>query len=73
MNNHQNKISSRHSQKRKLRQIELVRLCRKWLKRGLIIVSVLLAVAVALSYILINRESEPSHLEVPEKGFHGVL
>lgn len=73
MNNYQNRNFSRRSQKEKLRQIELIRLSRKWLKRVLIAVSILLAVAVALSYLLINRESEPNHLEVPEKGFHGVL
>ena len=54
---------SEHSQERKYRRIEWMRKATRWLRKSMIIVIVLLAIAVILSYIFITKESEPQEIE----------
>jgi LPS O-antigen subunit length determinant protein (WzzB/FepE family) len=71
--NHWSERNSKRSQEKKLHRIELVRKGRRWFKKLLVIIAVVLALAVALSYIFITQEPEPDNLKVSEKGFHGVF
>lgn len=73
MSHHHHGRFSHNSQEKKFRHIQVMRHSKRWLKRLLAVVAVLLALAVALSYVLINKEKEPGQLEVPEKGFHGIF
>ena len=64
---------SERSQEKKLHQIEMARKGKRWLKKLLIAIVVVLALAVVLSYIFITPDSEPDNLKVPVKGFHGIF
>ena len=54
--------STKRSQDKKLRRIEMLRKGKRWLKKLLIVIVVVLALAVALSYIFITPDSEPDNL-----------
>ena len=63
---------SKRSQEKKFRRIRWMRMGKKWLKKILIGVIVVLALAVALSYLLITKEPEPQEIEIHKpliKGF----
>ena len=67
-NRHHYERVSHRSQEKKYRRIEWMRRAKKWFKKSLIVIIVLLALAVLLSYFLINRESVPDGLELQKKG-----
>lgn len=54
---------SERSQERRYRRIEWMRRATRWLRKCMIIVIVLLAIAVILSYIFITKEPEPQEIE----------
>ena len=70
---HHHDSASVRSQEKKYRHIAWMRKAKRWLKKGLIIVAIILALAVVLSYVFITKEKEPDNLEIPEKGFHGIF
>jgi regulatory protein YycI of two-component signal transduction system YycFG len=41
-----------------------MRKAKRWLKRSMIVIIVLLAITVVLSYIFITKEPEPEDLEI---------
>lgn len=70
---HHSEHSSERSLVRKLRWIELTRKGKRWLKKLLIVIAIVLALSVALSYVFITQEPEPDNLKVPVKGSHGIF
>ena len=52
------------SQEKKYRRIEWMRRAKRWLRKSLIVIIILLALAVILSYIFITKEPEPQDIEV---------
>jgi regulatory protein YycI of two-component signal transduction system YycFG len=52
------------SQERKYQRIAWMRKAKRWLRKSLIIIIILLAIAVILSYIFITKPSEPQDIEV---------
>lgn len=63
MSHHHSRVSQR-SQERKYQRIAWMRKAKRWLKKSMIIIIVLLALAVLLSYIFITKEPEPQDIEV---------
>ncbi len=55
---------SQHSQEQKFRRIEWMRRMKRWLHKAMIIVVIILAFAVLLSYFFITQEAEPQDIEV---------
>lgn len=41
-----------------------MRKAKRWLRKGMIVVIIILAIAVLLSYIFISKPSEPDDIEV---------
>jgi hypothetical protein len=56
--------ASQRSQEKKYQRIAWMRKAKRWLKKSMIIIIVLLALAVLLSYIFITKPSEPQDIEV---------
>lgn len=52
------------SQERKYRRIAWMRKAIRYLRKSLIVIIILLALAVILSYIFITKEPEPQDIEV---------
>ena len=55
---------SKRSQERKYRRIAWMRRAKRWLRKSLIVIIILLVLAVILSYIFITKEPEPQDIEV---------
>jgi regulatory protein YycI of two-component signal transduction system YycFG len=55
---------SQLSQEQKFRRIAWMRKVKRWLKKSMIVIIILLAFAVLLSYIFITKPSEPQDIEV---------
>ena len=65
MSHHQHhRSSSQNAQEQKYRFITWMRKAKRWLRKSLIIIIILLAIAVILSYIFITKPSEPQDIEV---------
>ena len=58
------KRAMRYSQEKKYQRIEWQRKAKRWLRKGMIVVIILLMIAVVLSYIFITKPSEPQDIEV---------
>jgi len=52
------------SQQMKYQRIAWMRKAKRWLRKSLIVIIILLAIAVILSYIFITKPSEPKDIEV---------
>ena len=61
---HHSGSGSRRSQQNKFRRIEWMRKAKRWLRKSMIIIIILLSIAVVLSYIFITKPSEPQDIEV---------
>ena len=61
---HHYKSASQRSRERKYRRIEWMRKAKRWLRKSMIVIIILLAIAVILSYIFITKEPEPQDIEV---------
>ena len=61
---HHHGSSSLRSQEQKYRRIAWMRKAKRWLRKGMIVVIIILAIAVLLSYIFISKPSEPDDIEV---------
>lgn len=61
---HHHGSSSLRSQEQKYRHIVWMRKAKRWLRKGMIVVIIILAIAVILSYIFITKPSEPQDIEV---------
>lgn len=61
---HYSESEIRRSQEKKFRRIEWMRKAKRWLRKGMIVIIILLAIAVILSYIFITKEPEPQDIEV---------
>ena len=61
---HHHDSASVRSQERKYQRIAWMRKAKRWLRKSLIIIIILLAIAVILSYIFITKPSEPQDIEV---------
>ena len=55
---------SRRSQEIKFRRIEWMRKAKRWLRKSMIFIIIVLTIAVILSYIFITKPSEPQDIEV---------
>ena len=64
MSYHHHRDSLRRSQDRKYQRIEWMRRAKRWLRKSLIVIIILLALTVILSYIFITKEPEPQDIEV---------
>ena len=53
--------------------IEMTRKGKRLIMRLLIAIAIVLFLAVALSYVLIEDQENPDNLEIPEKGFRGLF
>lgn len=60
---HDGRISKR-SQEKEYRRIAWMRRAKRWLRKSLILIIILLVFAVILSYIFITKEPEPQDIEV---------
>ena len=65
--------NSKRSQEKTFHRIDQIRKGKRLLKKLLIVVAVILALAVALSYVFITKESGPDNLKVPDKGTHSIF
>ena len=61
---HSHTRTSVRSQERKYRHIAWMRKAKRWLKKSMIVIIILLAIAVILSYVFITKPSEPQDIEV---------
>lgn len=61
---HHYRSTSRHAQEKQYRRIEWMRKAKRFLRKSLIVIIILLALAVILSYIFITKAPEPQDLEV---------
>ena len=61
---HHHGSASLRSQEQKYRRIAWMRKAKRWLWKGMIIIIILLAIAVLLSYVFISKPSEPKDIEV---------
>lgn len=61
---HHSESEIRRSQEKEIRRIEWMRRAKRWLRKSLIVIIILLAIAVILSYIFITKEPEPQDIEV---------
>lgn len=61
---HSHTRASVRSQERKYQRIAWMRKAKRWLKKSMIVIIILLALAVLLSYIFITKEPEPQDIEV---------
>lgn len=61
---HHHGNSSRRSQEKKYQHIEWMRKAKRWLKKSMIAIIILLVIAVILSYIFITKEPEPQDIEI---------
>lgn len=55
---------SRLTQEKKYRRIEWMRKAKRWLRKSMIVIILLLAIAVILSYLFITKEPEPQNIEI---------
>ena len=61
---HHRGSSSLRSQEQKYRRIAWMRNAKRWLRKGMIVIIIILALAVILSYIFITTPPEPQDIEV---------
>lgn len=61
---HHGSAMSQLSQEQKFRRIAWMRKAKRWLKKSMIVIIILLAIAVVLSYLFITKPSEPQDIEV---------
>ena len=65
MSRHHHSESEIHrSQEKKYRRIAWMRKAKRYLRKSLIFIIILLVIAVILSYIFITKEPEPQDIEV---------
>lgn len=64
MSHHHDGRVSKRSQEKKFRRIAWMRRARRYLRKSLIFIIILLVIAVILSYIFITKEPEPQDIEV---------
>lgn len=61
---HRSESATRRSQERKYHRIEWMRKAKRWLRKSLIVIIIILAIAVILSYVFITKPSEPQDIEL---------
>ena len=55
---------SQRSQERKYLRIEWMRKAKRWLRKSMVFIIVILVIAIILSYIFITKDPEPQDIEV---------
>jgi hypothetical protein len=64
MSHHHRSATSQRSLEKKYRRIAWMRKAKRWLWKGMLVIVILLAIAVLLSYIFITKESGPQDIEI---------